>query len=647
MKKVFIHISDLHVAIPKKHGKQEANERSKKTYLCAQEDKDNNYYIKEFCDYIKKQYPNSDTDFYLLISGDIADSTLDEEYQFAEEFLKQMLTKLNIRKNKVLIVPGNHDVDWLECELAARKNHPKYAYLEFKAKYGNFKRFYDRFFEETGKVFDVNKQIVDFLAIDEERILFVGINTNYKIEHGGGPGAVDIEAFDKECDELHKKYPNYSRIAVFHHNTCSDSDEDNTPYGSWEKDDWINFRNSLEQYDFNLVLFGNEHTRASSRTFTQRDVERYLSDCGSFALHDDTCVPSFKIYEPTQHYDSKKDVEIYSFKQHLFQLTDKGHTGKRSFGEWFEFENNKKIGEPDEFPLRITQKNPIDQRTIDSFPIGIYEKDDSVEINQEINDNHSIDLNDTNEELTEGQHLSIILEDVLDKDFRDTVMGIIKSEHLYHPGHFHWGKSSRSHNWIDTISLLNNHKYISLIQGNIRKLVLEIENYVGKFDAIIGIGLEGNIMSTQLLLEDIPYAYLPYTYRYEEFNDFERSICLNNSDGRYKNVLIITDVVNKGRMLSGLVKEKESLFFANVTQLHVVSLFYTGRVEKEKENGKEQKKKAPIMPVGLKDIKDKTIGYYSLVQLEVGDCPYKDEDVKDCTIYKDHICEVYKFYDEK
>ena len=148
-------------------------------------------------------------------------------------------------------------------------------------------------------------------------------------------------------------------------------------------------------------------------------------------------------------------------------------------------------------------------------------------------------------------------------------------------------------------------------------------------------------------MQPIFSAYLPYTYRYEEFNDFERSICLNNSDGRYKNVLIITDVVNKGRMLSGLIKEKESLFFANVTQLHVVSLFYTGRVEKEKENGKEQKKKAPIMPVGLKDIKDKTIGYYSLVQLEVGDCPYKDEDVKDCTIYKDHICEVYKFYDEK
>ena len=100
---------------------------------------------------------------------------------------------------------------------------------------------------------------------------------------------------------------------------------------------------------------------------------------------------------------------------------------------------------------------------------------------------------------------------MLDKGFRDKVMDIIKSEHLYHPGHFHWGKSSRSHNWIDTISLLNNHQHISMIQSNIRKLVLEIEKCTGKFDAIIGIGMEGNIMSTQLLLEGIPYAYLPYT----------------------------------------------------------------------------------------------------------------------------------------
>ena len=649
MKKVFIHISDLHVAVTKKPGKKDANKNSNRTYLCARDDKDNDCYISEFCDYIKKQYPISDSDFYLLVSGDIADYTLKVEYEYAQVFLKQILEKLNVDKKKVLIVPGNHDVDWNECERAARMNTDSelLAYEHFEAKYRSFKRyFYDSFFQGTGKTFDVNKQIVDYLAIDDERILFVGINTNYKIEYGGGTGAVNVEAFNVECNELFKKYPDYSKVAVFHHNLCSDSEEGDNHYGSWEKNDWISFVGSLKDNRFDLVLFGNEHTRASSRVIAVGEVDRYQSDCGSFALHDEFCTPSFKIYEPIEYYDSKEDVKKQCLKQHLFQLIDKGRAGIRSFGRWIRLDN-KQVKEPDEFPIRITQIRPIDQRTIDSFPPSSDEKDDTDENNQETKDNHSTDSNDTYEGSAEGQHPSIIIEDVLDKDFRDTVMGIIKLEQLYHPGHFHWGKSSRSHNWIDTISVLNNHKYISLIQSNIRKLVLEIENHTGKFDAIIGVGMEGNIMSTQLLLEDIPYAYLPYTYRYEEFNDFERSICLDNSDGRYKNVLIITDVVNKGRMLSGLIKDKGASFFANVTQIHVVSLFYTGRVKKEKENEKDEKKKAPIMPVGLEEIKDKTISYYSLVQLEVGDCPYKDEEVKDCTIYKDHICEVYKFYDEK
>jgi hypothetical protein len=53
------------------------------------------------------------------------------------------------------------------------------------------------------------------------------------------------------------------------------------------------------------------------------------------------------------------------------------------------------------------------------------------------------------------------------------------------------------------------------------------------------------------------------------------------------------------------------------------------------------------MPVGLKEIENKKIEYYSLMQLEVGECPYGDDFENICTIYKEHLCEVYKFYSEK
>lgn len=618
--KTFIHISDLHIAEMTRPGVEGKNERTEKTWLVAQSDKDNHDYIKEFCNSIKKNFSDTDREFYLLITGDIADSSSKLEYRYAKDFLEQILKELKMDKTKVLIVPGNHDVYRPQCRIAADKNPKKPAYLQFEAKYINFKGFYNGFYKGTGKAFGSDKQIVDYLVLEDEKILFVGINTNYKIGYEGGTGAVDQDAFDNELTAICEKYDGYSRIAIFHHNIISDSEEDKSHYGSWDKDDWISFKRSLEDKDFKFVMFGNEHTRASSRHLNAHRGENamYLSDSGSLALHDGTCVPSFKVYE-LFHNENKT-----ALKQYLFELGDIGQVGVRKYGRWCE-QLNKEHDELDEYVLRENHPDPFGQKVNDdlsgdnsasaSDPVDMPEKTGETNKNSD----------DTNE-----------LESLVDPVFHDEMMNIIKSEHLYHPGHFHWGKSSRSHNWIDTISLLNDRRYIGIIQEKIRMVVKEIEKKDNiQYDVIIGLGMEGNIMSTQLLLDDTPYTYLPYTYRYDDFNEFEKNICLKNGRGKYKNVLIITDVVNKGRMLKSLIEEKDATFFSKVEQIHIVSLFYTGNYSEKK------------MPVGLKEIENKKIEYFSLMQLEVGECPYGDDFENTCTIYKEHLCEVYKFYSEK
>lgn len=617
--KTFIHISDLHIAEMTRPGIEGKNERTKKTWLVAQSDKDNHDYIKEFCDSIRKNFSDTDRDFYLLITGDIADSSSKLEYKYAKDFLDQILKELNMDKTKVLIVPGNHDVNRPRCRIAAEKNPKKLAYLQFEAKYSNFKCFYNSFYKGTGKAFGSDKQIVDYLALKDEKILFVGINTNYKIGYEGGTGAVDRDAFNNELAVLCEKYDDsYSRIAIFHHNIVSDSEEDNTPYGSWDKDDWISFKKSLEDKDFKFVMFGNEHTRASSCQLNSHRGENamYLSDSGSFALHDDTCVPSFKVYE--LFHDENKTT----LKQYLFELGDIGQVGVRKYGRWCK-QLNKEHDELDEYVLRENHPNPFNQKVKEDLS-GDNSASDAVDIHKKTSETDIVPID------------AIKLDSLADHVFHDEMMNIIKLEHLYHPGHFHWGKSSRSHNWIDTISLLNNRRYITMIQEKIRSVTKEIEKVNGKkYDAIIGLGMEGNIMSTKLLLDDAPYTYLPYTYRYEDFNEFEKNICLKNGRGKYKNVLIITDVVNKGRMLKNLIEEKDKAFFNKVEKIIVVSLFYTGIYDDRN------------LPIGLKEIEGKKVEFYSLMQLEVGECPYDDNFENNCTIYKQNLCEVYKFYSEK
>lgn len=326
--KAFIHISDLHIAELNEPGIEDKNERIEKTWLKARDDKDNDDYIGEFCKSVKEKISIDDPDYYLLVSGDIADSSSETEYEFAKKFLEQIHNELKIDKEKILIVPGNHDVYRPKCREAADKNPKKPAYLNLEAKYENFKCFYDGFYAGTEKVFGVDKQIVDYLALKEDQMLFVGINTNYKIHYKGGKGAVEIDAFKEELAKLCEEFEDYTKIAVFHHNIRSDSEEDKDSYGSWEKKDWIRFKNALEERDFKMVMFGNEHTRASSRTLnTHRgENEMYLSDSGSFALHNDTCTPSYKVYILSQ--DENRTALI----QKIFELHDRGQTEIYEYG---------------------------------------------------------------------------------------------------------------------------------------------------------------------------------------------------------------------------------------------------------------------------------------------------------------------------
>ncbi len=48
----------------------------------------------------------------LILSGDIANRSVPEEYQAAERFLKDVSTEFDLDPSRLVIVPGNHDPDW-------------------------------------------------------------------------------------------------------------------------------------------------------------------------------------------------------------------------------------------------------------------------------------------------------------------------------------------------------------------------------------------------------------------------------------------------------------------------------------------------------------------------------------------------------
>ncbi len=587
-KKAFIHISDLHVAL-------QSEKLESKNYKLIEESRDSEEYIKKFVDFVLNNYINYE--FYLLVTGDIVDRGAKGAYAHARIYLNQIIKKLKIEKKNVLIVPGNHDVDLSTYRSILNNEGP--IVQANQDKYNLFKNcFYDIFFSDQKKQFDKTKQIVDCLKLEKEKILIVGINSNYKVVQEENSdicseGAVEVNSFSQELENICGEAKNdLVRIAIFHHNCISKS----ASYGRWDMDSWRSVRLKLEKKQFDILMFGNEHELNDSSS----ESDFYKSAVGSFAQvgkdrEGNTIRCSFKIYELC------KDEKEISLKGRKYEYNE----------EW------EKLGEDQE--------------------IVLYEEKNNTKNNLDVEDileNETNNQEEPQEEPQEEKDVQVIGS----KEFQDQMMSIIKSERLFHPGHFHRGKDecSRTHHWIDTISLLNKKDYRDKIQKELQRVYDGIEdNKKNKFDAIIGVGMEGNVMSTILQVKDIYYTYTPYPYR-DNFNEYEKGISFPQEN--YKNVLIITDVINEGKMLKDIIEKEKDIFFNKVTNIYVVSLFYTGK--KEKGKGKVLDELTRLVKE-----KGKTIDIRSLIHLEVGKCLYADNEnfKEECEVYKHELCEIYKF----
>lgn len=603
MKKAFIHISDLHVTA----AVNEKGEKSKKVenvwLNTDNNDQINSCYINTFCNFIKENY--KDREFYLLITGDITNQSDEIEYDFAQKYISDILTQLGISANNLLIVPGDHDVNRYECRKAfmeGREINPSKKPCNYnEEKYCYFSSFYEKI---KSKKFDYDKSIVDILDFEVEKILLVGINSNYNIDYDGGDGAVNINCLKKGLQDINKKYEEYSKIAVFHHNLYASYENSST--GQWDKDNLVEFMGVLNSFEFKCLFYGNEHTRNS-----KSDNQIYRSDCGSFAQK--SPAPSFKIYD-IEHTEHKTFLPL-----HLIVLQNANKNTDHKFGSWGEL-NNQHMGEIGEIILKelpSLKNKPKEDNILDTL--------------------NTFELNETKAQPTEVSTIS----SYSNPEIKAELLKRVKNEQLYHSGHFHWSETSRAHNWIDASTLLSKVDNLEYSQSAILDI---IEHEKIEYDFIIGLGIEGNLLSTDLLFRsNKPYSFLPYSYRYDGHNLYEKRLNYSN-DGSYKTVLIITDVVNEGRTLRKLINKREKDFFAKVENIIVVSLFYAGddtsnsiNILNRIENNSFDKENDHI---------EGRIKYHYVLDLQVEKCPNSNNFRNECVIYKEKLCTVYCFYDE-
>ncbi len=207
----------------------------------------------------------------LVISGGVAHLATAEEYCVAFEMVDSLVERFGLDASRVVIVPGNHDVNWplskkaypfvyrddLPCPLTEENHIPagdagalvcdKDLYQKRFAPFSD--HFYRRVYSGQDYPLDEADQAL-LVEKPEDRILFLGLNSCWQLDHHFRERAsINMPALTRALDHLQEEaYDGWLKIAVWHHSV--------TGVQKMNDDDFIEL---LSVSGFQICLHGHIH----------------------------------------------------------------------------------------------------------------------------------------------------------------------------------------------------------------------------------------------------------------------------------------------------------------------------------------------------------------------------------------------------
>jgi small GTP-binding protein len=230
---------------------------------------------------------------YLVISGDIANHSTEEEYKAAFELVDGLVKHFGLDAGRVVIVPGNHDLN-LDLSENAYPFVPKRklpAVLDeqlsipagdagalvrddslYQKRFDLFStQFYKKVYSGKGYPLDYAEQSM-IIEQPEDKILFLALNSCWQIDHHFCQRAgINMDAMPHALDRLQdEKYDNWLKIAVWHHPVT----------GKEMMND--EFLELLSVHNFQICMHG--HIHEAIECFHKYDARRgiYIIGAGTF-----------------------------------------------------------------------------------------------------------------------------------------------------------------------------------------------------------------------------------------------------------------------------------------------------------------------------------------------------------------------------
>lgn len=228
---------------------------------------------------------------YIVISGDIANNSIPDEYNAAFAMTDSIAKRFKIKPNHIIIVPGNHDLNWDLSEgsykfINSRNiQKPLIAgqYIQageegvllrdeslYRQRFRNFNDYFYKKLSNGDYPLDYADQgIVHFYQ--DVQLLFLCLNSSWEIDHKYRErSGINMNALSRVLDQLqdlNHEYDNWLKIAVLHHPvTGRDMINDN-------------FMELLTVHGFQICMHG--HIHEAKEEFYNYDSKRGIHIIGA------------------------------------------------------------------------------------------------------------------------------------------------------------------------------------------------------------------------------------------------------------------------------------------------------------------------------------------------------------------------------
>jgi 3',5'-cyclic AMP phosphodiesterase CpdA/tetratricopeptide (TPR) repeat protein len=227
-------------------------------------------------DHLLREFKSTKRHFFLdgrpavlVVSGDFTYTATSGEFTEALQFLEKLCSGLSISKDRVIVCPGNHDVNWAHSKID--KTHRFDQYISFLAKfYGDTFRTRYPLIKWDLTVDGARPRATDLLSLQvlpKDHLLILSLNSCvYETEehHYGYVSGRQLRNFE-ELLEREDIDNNLVRIAVVHHHLHPFPEPVKLEVSGEHWQDQSTIRDSalvekyLEKHGFDIVLHGHKH----------------------------------------------------------------------------------------------------------------------------------------------------------------------------------------------------------------------------------------------------------------------------------------------------------------------------------------------------------------------------------------------------